>query len=128
MDKELTERLKSLSLSEEENREVELDESDIKIGYEEGGRGLIGKVFGAKKANIAGVCGAMLKLWGHAGLCKVIMLKYNTFQFIFASKEGKAKVLQGRLWTFDKSLLILKDWDEDMNWAAEHFQTSPMWI
>lgn len=33
--------------------------------------------------------------------------------------------MQGRPWTFDKSLLVLRNWEETVDWDSEAFRTSP---
>lgn len=92
----MAERLKSFSLSTEEDKEVELSENDTKIGYKKRGRSLISKVIGERKANFSGVRNAMTKLWGQRGLRKVVLIVRNIFQFVFEKKEDNEKILQGR--------------------------------
>lgn len=40
-------------------------------------RSLVGKVFGEKKANFVGMRNAMMKIWHHKGLWKVVALELN---------------------------------------------------
>lgn len=81
----------------------------------EAGRSLIGKAFGGKKANLVEVRRTMMKLWGSRGLCKVISLDLNVFQFVFKAASDRDSILQGRPWLFDNQLLILHPWEEDIN-------------
>lgn len=76
-------RFKSFSLSTKETLEVELVEEDISIGMDEARRSLIGKVFGEKRANLMGQKSAMIKFWYNKGLCKMVALDQNMFQFVF---------------------------------------------
>lgn len=89
-------RLKSFSLSNEKSAGVELMESDVSIGLEEGNRSLVGKVFGEKRANFVGVRNTVMKLWQHRGLCKVVTVAPNVFQFVFEDASAREGVLQGR--------------------------------
>lgn len=87
MDAEVLEGLKMFALSGLEDQGVELGDEDVHIGVEEGQRSLIGKVFGEKRANFLGIKNTMLKLWHHKGLCKVVGLGHNFFQFVFAQVQ-----------------------------------------
>lgn len=95
MESKVLERFKSFSLSKDETKGVDLEEDDVKIRVEEGLRRLIGRVFGDKKANFLGLKNVFMKLWQHKGLCKVISLNQNTFQFIFGRASDREAILQG---------------------------------
>lgn len=110
MESEVVELLKNFSLSRIEHQDVELENTDVKIGAEEGRRSLIGRVFGDKKANYLGVKSSMLKLWQYKGLLKIVSLTHNTFQFVFAKDLDCEGIMQGRPWFFDNQLLILTPW------------------
>lgn len=104
-----------------------LDE-DVFIGLEEDSRSLIGKIFGEKRANFQGVKNAMMKLWQHRGLCRVVSLTQNIYQFIFKEAGDREMVMQGRPWLFDNYLLVLHYWVENLKWTDICFNSSPMWI
>lgn len=124
----MVERLKAFSLSKEETLGVDLREEDIQVGVEEGKRSLIGRVFGDKKANFLGLRTAFMKLWQYKGLCKVIALGHNAFQFIFPRTSDREAILEGKPWFFDNQLLILHPWSENLSGEDACFQSSPMWI
>lgn len=128
MESDVLERLKSFSLSSREADGVEILEEDVSIGLEEGQRSLIGKIFGEKKANFVGVKGAMTKLWQSKGLCRVVALDQNVFQFIFGKAEDRDQVLSGRPWLFDNFLLVLHPWEENLRWDDQCFMISPFWV
>lgn len=128
MDLELVEKLKSFSLSSVETGRIQLGEGDVKIGVEEGSRSLLGKVYGDKCANFIGVKSSLLKLWQHRGLCKVIALTHNIFQFVFTKASDRDGIMKGRPWFFDNQLLILHPWTEEVQWDAMSFTTSPIWV
>lgn len=125
MDSEVLARLQSFTLLSDEQVEVELLEHDVELGMEEAGRSLIGKVFGDKKANIVGISSTMMKLWGRNGLCKVVMLDQNIYQFIFKEASARSGILQGRPWIFENQLLVLQRWEEQLSWKEFSFNTSP---
>lgn len=114
MDPEVMARFNSFSLSEKEAEDVNLLEADMCIGLEEGNRSLIGKIFGEKKANFQGVKNAMMKLWQYRGLCRVVSLTQNVYQFVFKEAGDREMVMQGRPWLFDNYFLVLHYWAEDL--------------
>lgn len=107
MDVEVLAKLQNFSLTASESNRVELLEKDVGIGIEEGHRSLIGKVFGEKRANFLGVKNTMMKLWQHKGLCKVVGLTQNVYQFVFQATAEREMVMQGRPWLFDNYLMFL---------------------
>lgn len=128
MDPEVLARFNSFSLSAKESDGMELSEVDVGIGLEEGNRSLLGKIFGENRANFLGVKNTMMKLWQNKGLCKVVCLTQNVFQFVFKEAWDREVVLQGRPWLFDNYLLVLHQWEEDLKWTDECFNFSPFWV
>lgn len=128
MESEVLSRLQSFSLSSKETEGVEILECDVSIGLEEGHRSLIGKLFGDKKANFVGIKGAMMKLWQSKGLCKIVALDQNVYQFIFGKAEDREPILRGRPWLFDNFLLVLHPWTEHLCLDDPCFTISPFWV
>lgn len=54
MESDLTDKLAAFSLSQLEDLGVKLDTTDVSIGYEEGSRSLIGKVFWGQECQLFG--------------------------------------------------------------------------
>lgn len=128
MDPDMLSRLKNFSLSSVKTKGVELGEAEVYVGIEKGQRSLIGRIFGEKKANFIGVRNTVTKLWQHKGLCKVVALLPNVFQFIFQQAEDREAVLRVRPWLFDNSILVLQPWVEGINWDDASFTKSPFWV
>lgn len=128
MEFEVVERLKSFSLSTKETQGVELVEKDVSVGMEEAQRSIIGKIYGEKRAHFVGIRSMLMKLWAHKGLCKVLALAPNVFQFIFQEVANRDDILQGRPWLFDNQLLVLQPWSEILSWKDDSFNVSPFWI
>lgn len=68
------------------------------------------------------------KLWQHKGLCKVIAITQNVFQFIFVHAEDREGVLKGRPWLFDNFVLVLQPWSEGIQLTDSCFNVSPFWV
>lgn len=128
METEVVERLKLFSLSEDETLGIDMKNDDIQVGVEEGMRNLIGRVFGDKRANFWGLRTTFMKLWQYKGLCKVIALGNNTFQFIFSRPLDREDILARKPWFFDNQMLILHHWSETLTGEDTSFQSSPKWI
>lgn len=69
-----------------------------------------------------------MKLWHHRGLCKVVTLELNVYQFVFNSATERVGILQGRPWFFDNQLLVLYTWKEGMNGSMDCFNISLIWV
>lgn len=128
METDLTDKLAAFSLSKLEDLAVKLDTTDVSIGYKEGSRSLIGKVFGDKRANFLGVKNSLMKLWHHRGLKRVVGLEQNTFQFVFNSPAAMEGILHSRPWFFDNQILVLHPWSAQLRSSDPSFSTSPIWI
>lgn len=128
MESDVLERLKSFSLSIKETNRVELNEEDVSVGMEEAGKSIIGKIYGEKRANLVGVQSTMMKLLAHRGLCKVVALAPNVFQFVFKEATEREGILQGHAWLFDNQLIVLHFWTECLCWTDACFNVSPVWI
>lgn len=77
------------------NQGVELIEEDVRVGLRKAERGLIGRIFGEKKANLVVVRSTMMKIWQHRGLYKVIALDQTIFQFFFKNAGDREGIMQG---------------------------------
>ena len=73
-----------------------------------------------------GIQSAMMKLWQHRGLVKVVTLKPNYFQFIFEKESERLPILQARPWFFDNQLIVLQLWREDLECEDVCFKSSPL--
>lgn len=116
-------RLRSFSLSAIEMQGVELLDEYISMGMEER-RSLKGKVFKEKRTNFVGIKSSIMKLWQHRGLCKVVGIAQNVYQFKIDDTSERDGVMQGRPWLFDNHLLVLQLWEENLSWNEECFNVS----
>lgn len=122
-------RLKSFSLSSRETKGVELVEEDVSVGIDETEISLIGKVFREKKkTNFVSMRNAMMKIWHHKGLCKVVVLELNVYQFVFNSITERDGILQGQPWLFDNQLLVLYPWSDSLNRKMDYFNVFSVWV
>lgn len=78
-------RLQNFKLRDEENEEVCLCSSDIHASKEERSRSLIGKIYGEKVGNYAGLRNTLFLLWSAIGPVKIREMGITIYQFVFAS-------------------------------------------
>ncbi|CAI9098987.1 OLC1v1035730C1 [Oldenlandia corymbosa var. corymbosa] len=121
-------RFKKFSLSEKEKGGKELGNRHTHKEVEEGNRSLVGKIFGERKMNFYGVKNAMERPWRQRGLMGVEKIQTNTFQFIFTRSEDREAILRQRPWSFDSHFLVLQKWEEEMDYDAESFNFTPIWV
>ncbi|KAK6135545.1 hypothetical protein DH2020_030716 [Rehmannia glutinosa] len=128
MEKDLEDRLKSFSLSKEENTEILLEPTDVIKNILECEKSLIGKIFGIKKVSILGFKSTMMNIWQTKESFSIREIGCNLFQVVFVSQEDKIRVLNGKTWCFDSQYLILCEWAENVLENTEIFNTVELWI
>jgi hypothetical protein len=52
----------------------------------------------------------------------------NFWLFEFSDEGDKQKVMAGRPWSYDQTLLILNDFDEKLTSSQMDFSLSPIWV
>ncbi|KAK6141805.1 hypothetical protein DH2020_024455 [Rehmannia glutinosa] len=128
MEHDIVDKLKLLCLSSEEKGEVSLEEIDVFKSKKECERSLLGKMFGSKKPNFAGLRNTLLNIWQTKEVFSVREIGQNLFQFVFASQEDKLKVLGGKSWSFENQYLILREWYDNILDHVESFTSVDLWI
>ncbi|KAK6130151.1 LOW QUALITY PROTEIN: hypothetical protein DH2020_036067 [Rehmannia glutinosa] len=128
MDQEVVDKLKSFCLSAEEKVEISLEEKDVLLSKEGCGRSLLGKIFGHKKSNFAGLRNTLLSIWQTKEVFSVREIGHNLFQFVFASQEDKSKVLGGKSWSFDNQYLLLREWYDNILEHVDSFTSIGLWL
>ena len=96
MAEELEEVMRKFVLSDREVGGIQIEGEDVFQSLEECNRNIIGKVFGDKVANIAGIRSFASNMWIFAKNVKVVEIGINQFQFIFDNMQDREKVLGGQ--------------------------------
>lgn len=121
MEKEILQRFQQFRLQEIEEDRLLVAEEDVQGSQEEWLRSLVGKIYGDKKANFTGVRKVFSSLWMDSGLLKIRELGSNLYLFVFDTQEQKLKVLNGKAWTYESQLLLLKPWNAEIDLKTESF-------
>lgn len=128
MEENVLSRLQNFKLRDKEEEGFCVSVDDFVTSKEEWSRSLIGKIFGDKVVNYAGLKNTMSLLWSTADLVKIREMGVNLFQFVFANQTDMMRILKRKNWTFDSQFLILKQWQEGVDYQKENFNKIQIWI
>lgn len=128
MDPRVLSRFYRFKLQEEEEAGVSLEHADILTSKDECARSLIGKVHWEKIANYTGLKNILTIMWHSTGCLQIKELWDNLFQVVFTNQGDKMRALNEKSWTFDSQFLVLKQWDENMDFQIESFNKVQLWV
>uniref|UniRef100_A0ACD5ZFZ3 Uncharacterized protein n=1 Tax=Avena sativa TaxID=4498 RepID=A0ACD5ZFZ3_AVESA len=119
--------LKNLNLSE-------LERKSLKIGWSDGGKlgavepQAIAKLLSDKPAHREALETALGRLWCPMKrlICK--NMGENTFLFTFHQASGRKKAVDEGPWMFNKSLLVVEEFDPRRSLGEYEFNSIPIWI
>uniref|UniRef100_A0A803LK12 CCHC-type domain-containing protein n=1 Tax=Chenopodium quinoa TaxID=63459 RepID=A0A803LK12_CHEQI len=131
MSEELIRDWENFKLTDEENTilgatsiEDTMAKSTLKLELS-----LVGKMLTMKPYNIDAMMKRVLKgLWRLSDDVAVRVIDSNLFVFQFFNEEDKMRVLDGRPWTFDKQILLLKAMEGDEQPSEVVFENCPFWV
>jgi hypothetical protein len=89
---------------------------------------LIGRIGPEKPINREAFKSVLSRLWRMAGTVIFKEVLDNTWLFEFTEETGKNRVLEGRLWSFDRQILVLNEFDGQCPPSQMEFSKSPFWI
>jgi hypothetical protein len=126
---ELVEKLGgSMKLLEGERVSIEITEDETADQRLANGRCLIGRFMSDRRIQKEAFRAFMARLWKTASKVVFKELQDNMWLIEFASEADKRRVLEGCPWLFDRSVLILKEVEENIPPAQMDFSKSPFWI
>ncbi|KAF3649139.1 putative anion transporter 4, chloroplastic-like [Capsicum annuum] len=128
MEEEITERLLSFILTEDEKDTVELDFPDIKTSLQDCEVSVLGKIIVDKEISLQGVRNTIPRVWGYPIKLRILKIEKNLFQFVFMNKESMNKVLFDTPWLFDKYLLNVKAWEPRFKSDSAFFNICELWL
>lgn len=85
---DLSLRLKSFTLTDDEQGEIFLSHADVMDSEAECRKSLFGKVISQKSPNLFGLKNTMEKVWGNPKDFRVLAIGDGIFQFIFPLSSG----------------------------------------
>lgn len=128
MDSVLEHLCSKISLSDGEKCGISVADGEIASVREIGGRCLIGRIGLEKPINREAFKSVLSGLWQLAGWVVFKEVQDNTWLFEFMEGVDKVRVMEGRTWSFDKQILVLKEFDGNCPPSKMEFTKSPFWI
>ncbi|XP_062152170.1 uncharacterized protein LOC133860613 [Alnus glutinosa] len=117
-----------LKLSEGERKEITITESDTADLRGRSERCLLGKLMSDRRIQKEAFKTLMSRLWKTIETVAFKEIQDNLWLLEFSNRADKRRVLEGRPWLFDRSLLVLKEIDEDISPSQMDFSKALFWI
>ncbi|XP_028767323.1 uncharacterized protein LOC114725034 [Neltuma alba] len=89
---------------------------------------LIGKIIVDKGINKKEVLSTIRKGWNLNETVDVVDLGEEAFVFTFTEMKDKCRLLKGRPWTIDGSLMSIQEWSEFKVLNEVSFDRTPVWV
>jgi hypothetical protein len=120
--------LGGLPFSEGEQKGLQISDESIQELRVKGSRCLVGRLGVPKKLNKEAFKAILVRIWRPA--VKVIFkeIQDNLWLFEFSEEGDKRKVLAGRPWSYDRTLLIVNEFDGQISPSQMDFSSTPIWI
>jgi hypothetical protein len=119
---------KNTMLSEGEQLGIVVDDFEVAEAKKQGNSCLIGKIWAGKRVNRDGFITVFKRIWRTVGEVDFKEIQPNVWIFEFSKESDKYRVLKGRPWSFDRSLLALTEFDGGIPSSLWNFTSSPFWI
>lgn len=128
MDESIREMCQRMVLTEDEQVCVEFDE-DVQVSSKlKGELCLVGKILTTKHFNSDAAKNTLRLVWKPARGMDAKDLGENLFLFQFHHVIDRRRVMANRPWSFDKHLVMLKEFDGCMSPAEIVLNISPFWV
>ncbi|KAH7864775.1 hypothetical protein Vadar_033674 [Vaccinium darrowii] len=128
LDEDLTNRFRSVCLTNEEQSEVTLIQEDVKFSEDECRTSLFGKIISQKPVNFSGLQTTMGLIWGNPKNFRVLEVGKGIYQFILPSEVDVIRILNGKPWFFNNHFLILERWNPKLQPSQYCFNYTPIWV
>ena len=128
MDAAMEELWKKFHLSEEEKGVLVVSSQEVALSKDHAQFSILFKLQSIKDFNKEAFKSTIQKLWRGLHGVTIKEVGSNLFLDIFVREEDMKKVLDKSPWSFDRKLILLKRFHEDLSPGNVAFQYSPFWI
>jgi hypothetical protein len=118
----------NIMLSRGEQLDIVVDDCDVEEAKQQGNNCLIGKIWAGKRVNREAFINVFKRIWRTEKEVGFKEIQHNVWIFEFSLESDKTRVLKGRPWSYDRSLLALSEFDGGIPSSQWNFTTSPFWI
>ncbi|XVF80457.1 hypothetical protein PTKIN_Ptkin15bG0075100 [Pterospermum kingtungense] len=115
---------KLLTLIEEEEIDIVIDNYKELDENEQEKKWLVGKLLTTRPFNKEAMIGTLKVTWKLSREAKIIVLEVNLFLFKFQDMKDKERVLNGAPWTFDKQLILFQAYKGELRLEEYVFQST----
>lgn len=117
-----------ISLSEGESKGIQITVEDVEESAQRGVNCLVGRYWTEKKYNKEAFKTVLSKLWRVVGRVTFRELHDNLWLFEFSDGEDKRRVMEGRPWSFDRQILVIREFDGQTPPAQMTLNSSVFWV
>ncbi|XVF88703.1 hypothetical protein PTKIN_Ptkin19aG0071600 [Pterospermum kingtungense] len=114
MEESLNVAWKLLTLTEEEEIDIVIDDYKELDENEQEKKWLVGKLLTTRPFNKEAMIGTLKVIWKLSREVEIIVLEENLFLFKFQDVKDKERVLNGAPWTFDKQLILFQAYKSEL--------------
>lgn len=128
MEGDLIKKCQNLRINDAETEIVDVGDFNVAENPEQVSLLLVGRVITEKNFNVEAFKRTMTMAWTVSKRLVIRMIGPNKFIFQFFHWKDKAKVLEGRPWSFDNQLLVLSEVSGNEQASEVQLNYSPFWI
>jgi hypothetical protein len=115
-------------MSTGEQQEISIEDVEIEDLRLKGAKCLVGRLGVIKKFNKESFKTVLLHIWRVEGKLFFKEILPNIWLFEFSDLSDKQWVLNGRPWSYDRTILVVNDFNEKIPPSKMDFSFSPLWI
>lgn len=128
MAEDLEELCGRISHSDRENEGISINEGEIAVLCVKGSRCLVGHLDTEKWINNDAFRSLLTWLWRPGGSVLFQKIHEHLWIFKFSDGDDKRRVMEGCLWSFDRFIFVLEEFDGNLSLSQMEFKFSPFWV
>ena len=125
---ELEELWKKLTVTEEEEEDIILGSNSTKVAKEAGKNCIIMKVLTQHSVNVEALKKNMRMLWKPNKGLQVSEIEDNLYLAEFGDSRDKKKVMEMQPWSYEKQLVLMREFERELVPKEISLRWSPFWI
>ena len=125
---ELEELWKKLTVTEEEEEDIILGSNSTEVAKEAGKNCIVTKVVTQRSVNVEALKKNMRMLWKPNKGLQVSEIEDNLFLAEFGDSRDKKKVMEMRPWSYEKQLVLIREFEGKLVPKEISISWSPFWI
>ena len=128
MAEELEVLWKKLSFTEEEVDDVELGSGNTKVAIERGKYCAVLKVLTHRSISLDALRKNLRMMWKLKKEMQLLEIEEDLFLVEFGDEKDKRKVIDMSLWSYEKQLVIIQDFEAKLTPKEIELKWSPFWV